>query len=162
MRYLIFALFVLTSLSFTTKPECHEKLDQFGKVEIFGSFAYDLGCRYSQMKIDGKNYDYKEGTTILAKRIVKREKTNLLIELIDVVYLQHSSVMTQEGDNFTKTKSKFQSPECKKVESGYSIKAWIHEPAQSQPIEHFSLMEFEISPDGVILKKVIQSHSVDL
>ena len=39
-------------------PECHALLEQFGDVEIFGGFAFDLGCIFDHMTIDGKKYTY--------------------------------------------------------------------------------------------------------
>jgi len=143
-------------------PECHREMTEFGDVEIFGSFANDLGCMYDVMKIDGKKYDYSDGTKILAKRFVKSGDSEKLVRLIDKIHLQHSDLMTRADDSFTEENKTFTVPKIVKVGSGYKLTAWIREGAQMIPVDEYDLVNYTISVKGVITGKILESFSHDL
>ena len=143
-------------------PKCQREMTDFGDVEIIGDFAHDLGCMYTIMRIDGKKYDYSEGTKILAKKLVESYDSELLIKLIDRIHLQHSDLMTRVDDSFTEENKTFSAPIIEKSGSGYKLTAWVREGAQSLPVDEYDLVTYTISANGVITGKILESFSHDL
>ena len=133
--------------------ECHEELTMFGEVEIYGSFASDLGCVFSEMVINGKKFTYTEGTAHLMKGLVKAKDSTKIIALIDRVYLQHEKIIEHETGVFEEYEVSYTYPYLAETATGYKLEAWILIPAQMIPEEHYELCEFTISKAGIISQK---------
>lgn len=129
---------------------CHEQLSEFGNVEIVGSFAHDLGCIYETMTIDGKQYAYDQGVKILAAQHFSSKNDDIMINLVNRLYFQHSHIVFSEEESFTAEGQSFVAPTIVRKNKTIVIECWVKEPAQMQPIDGFSYCTITIHDNGKI------------
>lgn len=140
-------------------PECSIEMKEFGDVEIKGSFANDLGCIFTTMYINGYYYEYYEGVQLLAAEIFRRKDKNKMVELIDKVYLQHSSIIKKSNDDFKTEDIQFAPVMISTDGQDYTITCWVLEHASMIPIHEYELVVFRIDRNGNIKQNRIKSFS---
>ena len=140
------------------KIVCTRTLEQFGDVKIEGELPYDSGCIYDEMQINGQSYAYAAGMAILAEGYVREKNTKMLLELVDEIYLQHSSLMKEPDEGFIESGKEFSKPSIEAAGSGYRITAWNRMPPPPNAPwasyrASYSLLEVMINENGEIRQR---------
>ena len=76
----------------------------------------------------------------------------MLVDLIDVVCLQHSHLLTEADKEFKEAaEAIFTAPQIVKDKTGYTLTAWVKLPSQMTPVVVYEYAKFEISASGEIV-----------
>lgn len=136
---------------------CIDSLPSLGNVQVYGFMVHDVGCDFTNMKINGKWIDYDAGTTQLAKKLVKKKQLNELLFLLNEVYLKQESVLLKTQEAIVSSDYAFTEPFIQQLSEGYQVKAWVIKPAQQGLKDTYSLSIFVINKKGEINRTDLSS-----
>ena len=131
---------------------CIQRPDELQNIVVVGFFAYDAGCDYDEVFVDGKLGDISQMTQAgLSQNGWANETGRAELALIwtkEVLYLE-SSLLSRANDDFEGAGQAFSAPSSVLNSSGsVTIRAWIRAPAGMLAEENYSWVELVYSADA--------------
>lgn len=140
----------------------------FQDVILIGSFAHDAGCMLQAAFIGGEFLDHAGFAQGALGRVGWRDlkpedRPAFALDWAQkVLYHWHGDVVTESVKAFEfEDTPAFTAPESKLDGDDAVVTAWIEEPPGMIDADSFNLVEMRFSPDGVVMRNVKESFSVD-
>jgi len=140
---------------------CIDSLTPIGNVQIYGYLVHGVGCDFTHMKIDGKFVDFKEGTTSLAKKLVKKKNLGALLFLLSSAYLMNEEVMQNTEPAIDASKFNFSEPLVQALETGYQARVWLKKSGQSSTKDEYSFAIITVNKKGEIKRSNLSGFTWD-